>query len=86
MCADLVLLANSAAGNKVIDEDRKSRPPKVALNDGLRAETSKVTRERGGMDGVQERGASGRWYIHTAFIVKMSVVKSPVGKGGTWKE
>ena len=32
------------------------------------------------MDGVKERGLSGRWYIHAALIVKVSIVESPVGE------
>ena len=40
VCADLILLANGATGDKVVDEDGKSRPPKVALNDGFGAEPS----------------------------------------------
>ena len=47
MCADFILLANGAAGNKVIDKDRKSRPPKVAFNESLGAKASKMARERG---------------------------------------
>ena len=40
VCADFILLANGATGDKVVDEDGKSRPPKVALDDGLGAEPS----------------------------------------------
>ena len=69
MRANFVLLADSAAGNKVIDKDRESRPPKVAFNNGLGAETSEMAREGRGMDGMKERGTSGRWYIHSAFVV-----------------
>ena len=86
MCANFVLLADGAASNEVIDEDGKSRPPKVVFNDGPGAKTSEVTRERGGMDGVEERGTGGRWYIHATFIVEVSIVKSPVSEGGTWEE
>ena len=86
MCTSLVLLANGAAGNEVIDEDRKSRPPKVTFNDGLGAEASKMARERRGVDGMKERRTGGRWYIHAALIIEVSVVKSPVSKGGTWEE
>ena len=86
MCANFVLLANSAAGNKVIDKDGKSRPPKVAFNNGLDAKTSEMARERRGMDGMKERGTGGRWYVHSTFIVEVSVVKSPVSEGGTWEE
>ena len=42
MCANFVLLADGVAGNEVIDEDGKSRPPKVTFNDGLGAETSEM--------------------------------------------
>ena len=55
MCADFILLANGATGDEVVDKDGKSRPPKVALDDGLGAKSSEMARDRGGMDGVQER-------------------------------
>ena len=42
MCADLVLLANSATGDEVIDEDGKSGPPKVAFDNGFGAEPSEM--------------------------------------------
>ena len=32
---------------------------------------------------MQERGASGWRYIHTTFVVEVSVVKSPVSEGGS---
>ena len=86
MCANLVLLADGAAGNKVIDEDGKSRPPKVAFNDGLGAKASEMARERRGMDGMKERGTGGWWYIHSTLVVEVSVVKSPVSEGGAWEE
>ena len=86
MCADLVLLADGAASDKVVDEDGKSWPPKVMLDDGFGAEPSQMTRDRGGMDGVQERGTGGRWNIHSILIVEVSVVKSPISEGGTWEE
>ena len=50
MCADLILLANGAAGDKVVDKDRKSRPPKVAFDDGFGTKPSEMTRYRGGME------------------------------------
>ena len=83
MCADFILLANGTTGDKVIDEDGKSWPPEVALDDGLGAESSEMTRDRGGMDGVQERGTSGWQYIHTTLVIEVSVVKGPVGEGGS---
>ena len=86
MCADFVLLADGAASNEVIDEDGKSRPPKIMFHDGLGTKTSEVARERRRVDGVKKRGASGWWYIHTALVVEASIVESPVGQGGAWKE
>ena len=46
MCADLILLADGAARDKVVDEDRKSWPPKVTFDDGFGAEPSEMTRDR----------------------------------------
>ena len=86
MRANFILLANGAASDKVVDENRKSRPPKVSFDDGFGAKSSEMTRERGGMDGVQKRGTGGRWNIHSAFIVEVSIVKSPISNGGTWEE
>ena len=86
MCADFVLLADSATGDKVIDEDGKPWPPEVAFDDSFGAESSEMAQDRGGMDGVQERGTSGWWYIHTTLVVEVSVVKGPVGEGGPGKK
>ena len=83
MCVDLILLANGATGDKVVDEDGKSWPPKVALDNGLGAKSSEMARDRGGMDGVQERGASGWRYIHLTLVVEVSIVKGPVGERGS---
>ena len=80
MRASLILLANGAASNKVIDKHRKSRPPKITFNNGLGAKTSKVAQEGGRMDEVKKRGPSGRQYIHATLIVKVSIVKSPVSE------
>ena len=86
MCASFVLLANSATSDKVVDKYGKPRPPKIAFNNGLGTETSEVAREGRGMNGVKERGPSGRWYIHPTFIVEVSIVESPVGERGMWEE
>ena len=47
MCVGLVLLANSAASNKIIDKDREARPPEVVFHDSLSMESPEVTREGG---------------------------------------
>ena len=49
----LVLLANSTAGNKVVDKHRKSRPPKVAFDNCFSAKAAKVTRDGRGVDRVE---------------------------------
>ena len=45
-----------------------------------------MARDRGGMDGMQERGTSGWRYVHSTLVVEVSVVKSPVSKGGSGKK
>ena len=47
MSVSLVLLTDSTASNKVVDEDRETRPPEVTFHDGLSTEMSEVTREGG---------------------------------------
>ena len=69
MCTGFVLLANGAASNKVVNEYRKSWPPKVTFNNSLGVEVSEVTREGGGMDGVKERRPGRGWYIHPSLII-----------------
>ena len=69
MCANFVLLANGAASNKVVDKDGKSRPPKVAFDDGFGPKAAKMTQEGRGMDRVEERGAGGRRYVHLTLVV-----------------
>ena len=80
MCTGLVLLADGAAGDKVVDEYRKPRPPKIAFNNSLGAKVSEVAQEGGGMDGVEERGSGGGRHVPPPFIVQMSVVESLVRK------
>ena len=86
VCANLVLLANGTTGDEVIDEYRKSWPPKIVFNNGFGAKTSKVAREGRGVDGVKQRGPSRWWYIHAALIVEVAIVKSPVDERRTGKE
>ena len=43
MCAGLVLLANSATSDKVVNEYGEAQPPEVALYNSLSAEASKMT-------------------------------------------
>ena len=45
MCVDLVLLANKATSDKVVDKHKETWPPEVAFDNCLISEMSKVTRE-----------------------------------------
>ena len=83
VCASLVLLADGATGDKVVDKHRESQPPEITFNNGLGAKTSKVAREGRRMDRVKQQGTSGWRYIHPILIVKVSIVKSPVSEGRT---
>ena len=42
VCTGFVLLTNGTASNKVVNEYRKSQPPKVAFNNSLGAKASEV--------------------------------------------
>ena len=86
MCANLVLLADGTACDEIINEYRKSWPPKITFNNGFGAKTSEMAREGRGMDRVKERGTGGRWHIHSTLVVEVSVVKSPVSEGRAWKK
>ena len=50
MSVNLVLLANSATCNEMLDKSGKAQPPEVALNDRLGVEDSHVPQERGGVN------------------------------------
>ena len=49
----LVLLADSAAGDKFGDKNGEAQPPEIMFNNCFGAEAAEVTRERGIMDGVE---------------------------------
>ena len=53
MCINLVLLADCAAINKVLDKEGKTGPPIVAFKDSLCVEDTHMTREGKGMDSVE---------------------------------
>ena len=58
VCVGLVLLANGATSDKVLHEGGETRPPEIPFQDCLGAEDTHVTRQRGGVDGVEQGGAS----------------------------
>ena len=78
----LVLLARGAARDKGIDKGGQTRPPEVAFNDGLGAETPCMPGSRGLMQRANEGAAGQRWYIHLSLKVEVAVLKGPVSKGG----
>ena len=57
-------------------------PPEIPFQNRLGAKDTHMTRQRGGMDGVEQGRASGRRYEHSIAEVKMSVIERPVGERG----
>ena len=86
MGVDLVLLTDHTSINKILDEGGKSRPPVVSLKDGLGVEDSHMTRERGGVYGMEKCGLGGRGHEHPTFEVQMTIVIVPVGESGAREE
>ena len=82
MSIDLVLLANGTTRNEVFYEGGEAWPPEIPFQDRLGAKDTHMTRQRRGMDGVEQGRASGRRYEHSISEVKMSVIKGPVGERG----
>ena len=50
MSVDLVLLANHATSNEMLDKGGKTQPPEIPFKDRLGVENTHVTQEGGGMD------------------------------------
>ena len=50
MSVNLVLLANHATSNKMLDKGGQTRPPEIMFKDRLGVEDSHVARKGGGMD------------------------------------
>ena len=53
MCVSLVLLADGTARNKVFHKGGETRPPEILFQDRLGMKDTHVTRQRGGVDGVE---------------------------------
>ena len=68
-----VLLTDRAASNKVFHKGGEARPPEIPFQNRFGAKDTHVTRQRGGMDRVEQGRASGRGYKHTMSEVKMSI-------------
>ena len=73
VCVGLVLLADGAASNKVLHKGGEAWPPEIPFQYCFGAKNTHMTRQRGGMDRVEQGRASGRWYKHTIMEIKMSV-------------
>ena len=58
VCVGLVLLANGATSDKVLYEGGETWPPKILFQECLGMEDTHVTRQRGGVDGVEQGRAS----------------------------
>ena len=56
------------------------------VEDGLHVENAHVARGGGGMQGMEEGGASGGRNIHMTFEIEMAIVKIPIRKGGMRKQ
>ena len=78
MSINLVLLADCTAIDKVFDKGGKTGPPVIMFKNGLHVEDTHMTRERGGMNSVEQGRARRRRNEHLTFEVKMHIVKSPV--------
>ena len=75
---DLVLLADGTTCDEVFYKGGEARPPEIPFQNCFGAKDTHVTRQRGGMDRVEQGRASGRRYEHTISEVKMTVVERPV--------
>ena len=78
MSAHFVLLANSAAHNKMLDQGGEAQPPEVPFKDRLSVEDPHVARKGGGVDRMEEGRADRGGNIHTPAEIKMAVIKGPV--------
>ena len=58
VCVGLVLLAGGAAGDKVFHECGETWPPGIPFQDHFGMKDTHVTRQRGGVDGVEQSKAS----------------------------
>ena len=79
----LVLLADGTTSDKMFDKGGEAWPPEIPFQNSLGAKDTHVTRQRGGMDRVEQGRASGRGYKHSIAEIEMSVIERPVGERGT---
>ena len=77
VCVGFVLLADGAAGDKVLHEGGETWPPEIPFQDRLGMKDPHVTRQRGGVDGVEQGRAGRGGYKHVIVEVKMTVIERP---------
>ena len=82
VCNGFVLLADGTASDKVFDKGGEAGPPEIPFQNCLGAKDTHVSRQRGGMDRVEQGRASGRGYEHPIAEIKMSIIERPVGERG----
>ena len=82
VCVGLVLLADGAASDKVLHKGGEARPPEIPFQYCFGVKNTHMTRQRGGMDRVEQGRASRGGHEHSIAEVEVSVVKRPVREGG----
>ena len=82
VCVGLVLLAYRAASDKVLHEGGEAQPPEISFQYRFGTKNTHMTRQRGGMDRVEQGRVSRGGYEHMIVEVEMSVIKRPVREGG----
>ena len=77
-----VLLTGGAASDKVFYKGGEARPPEISFQNCFGVKDTHMTRQRRGMDRVEQGRASGRGYKHSITEVKMPVIERPVRERG----
>ena len=86
MGVDLVLLTDRTFINEVLDKGCKSWPPVVSFKDRLGAEDPHMSREGGGVYGMEESRSGGWGHKHPSLEVQMTIVVVPVRESGAREE
>ena len=82
MHVSLVLLTDRTVGNEVLYEGGETRPPEVPFQDCFGMKDPHMSRERQGVDGVEQGRTSQGGYKHAIAEIKMSIIKRLVREGG----
>ena len=82
VCVSLVLLTDRTAGNAVLYEGGETWPPEVPVQDCFGMKDPHMSRERRGVNGVEQGRTSQGGYKHAITKIKMSIIERPVQEGG----